>query len=223
MMKANTASTHGGLRRRGFKVVMILTLIVTLGSIGPRSATAQSAQNSSWQELPDMPVARWEAGTVVLDDTLYVFGGYTKGTRSSKRADVFDPKNNSWRQLADLPSAITHMNAVLDGRSVWIAGGFKDGYPGKAIAEVWNYDIDKNTYTAAPSLPEPRAGGGLALAGRRLHYNGGLLPDRDTDSPDHWVLDLDEASKGPAQWKSAAPMPEPRNQFGTVTLGGQAR
>jgi outer membrane protein assembly factor BamB/N-acetylneuraminic acid mutarotase len=176
---------------------------------------------TSWQKLPNMPVPRWEAGTVVLDDKLYVFGGYTKGTRSSKRADVFDPQNNSWRQLADLPSAITHMNAVLDGRSVWLAGGFKDGYKGHAITEVWKYDIDKNTYTAAPSLPQRRAGGGLALVGRRLHYIGGLLPDRVTDSPDHWVLDLDAVAKGSAEWKNAAPLPAPRNQFGTVTLGGK--
>ncbi|MAG93894.1 MAG: hypothetical protein CMJ48_09115, partial [Planctomycetaceae bacterium] len=186
-----------------------------------RDKDSRTSSSASWQKLPDMPVPRWEAGTVVLDRKLYVFGGYTKGTRSSKRADVFDPKTNTWRRLADLPSAITHMNAVLEGRRVWFAGGFKDGYKGHAIAEVWKYDIDSNTYTAMPSLPERRAGGGLALLGRRLHYFGGLLPDRLTDSPDHWVLDLDALAKGPAEWKSAAPLPVPRNQFGTVTLGGR--
>jgi N-acetylneuraminic acid mutarotase len=168
-----------------------------------------------------MAVPRWEAGTVVLDDKVYVFGGYMMPTRSCKRVDVFDPKDNTWRKLADLPSAITHMNAVLDGRTVWIAGGFKDGYKGYAIAEVWNYDIDKDAYTAGPSLPEPRAGGGLALVGRRLHYIGGLKKDRDTDAADHWVLDLDELSRGKAEWKNATPMPDPRNQFSTVSLGGK--
>ena len=49
------------------------------------------------------------------------------------------------------------MNAVLDGRTVWFAGGFKDGYRGHAIAEVWNYDIDEDRYTAAPLLPEPNS------------------------------------------------------------------
>lgn len=200
----------------------LLTLALSVAaSIDPAIALAQENAVSLWRELPNMPVARWEAGTVALDGKLYVFGGYTVGTRSSKRADVFDPADNSWHTLADLPSAITHMNAVLDGRSVWIAGGFKDGYPGKAIREVWNYDVDKDAYTAAPSLPEARAGGGLALVGRKLHYIGGLMPDRDTDAPDHWVLDLDSLKHGTASWSNAAPMPEPRNQFGTVTLGGK--
>ena len=190
-------------------------------STPPQSPNEASLEKNSWRELSDMPVARWESGTVVIDDALYLFGGYTMGTKSSKRADVYDPVKKSWRRLADLPSAITHINAVVDGRSVWIAGGFKDGYPGKAIDEVWKYDVDRDTYVAAPSLPEPRAGGGLALAGRRLHYIGGLMSDRDTDSADHWVLDLDAAFDGSGEWKSAAPMPAPRNQFGTVTLGGK--
>ena len=216
-MKTNTATTHSGLRRRGLKVVIVLATIVTLGSISPWSAAAQS----DWERLPDMPVEKWEAGTVVLDDKLYFFGGYTEGVRSSKRSEIFDPKDNSWTRIQDLPSAITHMNMVLDGRTVWFAGGYKDGYKGHTIAEVWNYDVDKDRYTAAPLLPETRGGGGLALLGRKLHYFGGVMADRDTDSPDHWVLDLDEWAKGSARWKNAAPMPEPRNQFSTVTFGGK--
>ncbi|MCP4170961.1 MAG: hypothetical protein GY758_09345 [Fuerstiella sp.] len=182
---------------------------------------AQEVSDVTWLKLPDMPVPRWEAGTVVLDGRLYVFGGYTKGTKSSKRVDVFDPMDTSWQQLTDLPSAITHMNAVLDGRTVWIAGGFKDGYKGHAITEVWNYDIDKNTFTAAPPLPERRAGGGLALVGRHLHYIGGLMPDRLTDAADHWRLDLQADSQSAAEWKNLAAMPAARNQFSAVSFAGK--
>ncbi len=171
-----------------------------------------------WTQLQDMPVGKWESGTIVLDDKLYFFGGYTAGVKSSKRCDVFDPKEQSWRRLQDLPSAITHMNMVLDGRTAWFAGGFKDGYKGHTIAEVWSYDIDEDRFTAAPLLPETRGGGGLALVGRKLHYMGGVKADRDTDAEDHWVLDLNKWANGAAQWENAAPLPAPRNQFSTVTL-----
>jgi N-acetylneuraminic acid mutarotase len=117
-----------------FTAAMILALTITLGIGIPGSVIAQDG----WQQLKDMPVGKWEAGTVVLDNKLYFFGGYTEGVRSSKRCDVFDPKDNSWTGIQDLPSAISHMNTVLDGRTVWFAGGFKDGYKGHAIAEVWN-------------------------------------------------------------------------------------
>jgi len=193
-------------------------LLISLFATAALFSMPTLSQHSQWRALPDMPVGKWEPGTVVLDNKLYVFGGYTFGVISSKRAEVFDPQDGSWTLIQELPSAITHMNTVLDGRSVWFAGGFKDGYKGHAIAEVWRYDVDLDRYTAAPLLPEPRAGGGLAIVGRKLHYFGGLMADRDTDSSDHWILDLDQWAAGSAVWTEAAPMPVPRNQFSTVVL-----
>ena len=191
-MRADTTPARSRLTRGGILAGFILAALAGLWlfaggtpQVGAAPApNPQGTEDSAWQQLPDMPVPRWEPGTAVIDDVLYLFGGYTVGTKSSKRADFFDPAKNTWRRLADLPSAITHINAVADGRSVWIAGGFKDGYKGKAIAEVWKYDIDNGTYVAARPLPEPRAGGGLALVRKRLHYIGGLMADRDTDSAD---------------------------------------
>ncbi|HJN51000.1 MAG: kelch repeat-containing protein [Pseudomonadales bacterium] len=176
----------------------------------------------TWQELPDMPVEKWEAATFVLDEKLYVLGGYGAGVKSSKICHIFDPKDGSWTRTQDLPSAISHVNPVLDGRTVWLAGGFKDGYKDHIIAEVWSYDLDLDRFTAAPLLPEKRGGGGLALIGRRLHYISGLKEDRDTDAAEHWVFDLDEWQKGSAEWREdAAPMPVPRNQFSTVLFEGK--
>ncbi len=183
------------------------------GGVAPRRASG-----SSWQALPDMEVPRWEAGSVVFENRLYVFGGYKMPTKACKRVDAFDPRDHRWHKLADLPSAITHMNMVLDGRSVWFAGGFKDGYKGYAIREVWKYDIDKDTYTAGPSLPEPRASGGLAIVGRTLHFIGGLQEDRDTCSRKHWVLDLEKAN---AKWEEAAPMSKGRCHFAAATIDGR--
>ena len=181
----------------------------------------RGASDSSWKRLSDMAVPRWEAGSVVFENKLYVFGGYRMPTKACKRVDAFDPKDNSWTKLKDLPSAITHINMVLDGRSVWFAGGFKDGYKGYAISEVWRYDIDKNTYTAGPSLPEALGSGGLAIVGRKLHYIGGLKKDRDTCSSKHWVLDLEKLQAGDAKWEEAKPMPKGRCHFGTVTFDGK--
>ena len=205
-------------RNRSRVFAALLSVFATLSLF---SGAMYSQSQSEWQALPDMPVGKWEPGTVVLDEKLYVFGGYTFGVVSSKRAEIFDPQDGSWTLIQELPSAITHMNTVVDGRTVWFAGGFKDGYKGHAIAEVWSYDVDQDRYTAAPLLPEARAGGGLAIVGRKMHYFGGLMSDRDTDSSDHWVLDLDEWAAGAAAWTNAAAMPVPRNQFSTAVLNGK--
>lgn len=178
-----------------------------------------------WQQLPDMPEGKWEPSSIVIDDKLYVVGGYIgvirESLRGSKSVHVFDPKDLSWTQIQDLPSAISHIDVVLDGRMLWYAGGFKDAYPEYLIAEVWSYDLELDRFMAGPLLPEKRGGGGLGLLGRNLHYIGGLKPDRDTDSEDHWVLNLDDWANGSAEWTNAAPMPAPRNQFACVELEGE--
>ena len=198
-------------------------------------SAALKIEPESWQELPNMPVEKWEAATIVVDGKIYILGGYGAGVRSSKICHIFDPADHSWTRIQDLPSAISHVNPVLDGRKIWFAGGFKDGYKDHVVAEVWNYDIDldgpglKGRFTAGPLLPGKRGGGGLALIGRQLHFIGGITEDRDTDAFEHWVLDLDEYEQGTGQWRdTGAPIPEPRNQFSTVVfdnkiylIGGQ--
>ena len=173
---------------------------------------------AEWQALPDMPHGKWEAGTRVLDGKLYLLGGYLDGVKSTRMSNVYDPKDGSWSRIQDLPSGITHMNLVLDGRTIWYAGGYKDGYKGHCIREVWNYDVDKDRFTAGPLLPESRGGGGLALVGRTLHYIGGIHGDRLTDANDHWVLDLDAWANGNAKWEERKPLPVARNQFSCAVL-----
>jgi len=198
---------------------VVLAFVAVVTTVMPCLTQAES--QDVWTRLPDMAVPRWEAGAVVLDNKLYVFGGYQMPTRACKRVDVFDPTDNAWRRLKDLPSAITHMNMVLDGRTVWFAGGFKDGYKGYAIDEVWKYDVDRNAYRAGPALPGARGSGGLAIVGRTLHYVGGLTKDRDTCSPKHWTLDLDKQEQGDAKWEEVKPMSKGRCHFGTVTFDGK--
>ncbi len=198
-------------------IFMTLSLMLSLMLAGASIAQAEG----EWKELPDMPFEKWEAGTMVLDDKLYFLGGYLQGVKSSKISNIFDPRDGSWAPIQGMPSAITHMNLVLDGRTFWFAGGYKDGYKGHCIREVWNYDVDKDRYTAGPLLPELRGGGGLALIGRNLHYIGGIHENRLTDADDHWVLNLDDWAKGAATWEKRAPIPVARNQFSCVVLKGK--
>ena len=73
------------------------------------------------------------------------------------------------------------------------------------------------TWTAGSPLPEPRAGGGLAIAQGRLHYFGGYKPDRDTVTGDHWSLPLN----GDGTWRREADMPNPRGHLAAAALDGQ--
>ena len=54
-----------------------------------------SQSKVSWDQLPDMPVGKWEPASLVLNDKLYVLGGYENHVVSSRRVDVFDPADGS--------------------------------------------------------------------------------------------------------------------------------
>jgi N-acetylneuraminic acid mutarotase len=183
------------------------------------------AHEFNWQQLQDMPAGKWEPASLLIDGKLYVVGGYADHIMSSKRVDVFDPVAGTWTRLQDLPSALSHVNLVPGESGFWFAGGMKDKiHPAKdhIISEVWHYNIELDRYSAAPLLPGHRAGGGLARIGDNLHYISGLMADRDTDAPDHWILDLSAWNKGEkTDWVNAAPLPLPRNQLSVAVLNGK--
>jgi N-acetylneuraminic acid mutarotase len=119
-----------------------------------------------------------------------------------------------------MPKPFTHANAVQVGGTLWFVGGFLGRSPGPATADVWRYDIAADRWTPGPPLPEPRGGGALALLDGALHYVSGYLPDRNTGSPNHWVLRLADTAKS-APWTSAASLPVARGHIAGAVLDGK--
>lgn len=180
---------------------------------------AAAQRQACWDLETPCPQGRFEGPTLVIDDLIYVFGGFgTSSIQVTSRVDVYDPAAGTWSSRADLPTPVTHIGVARDDREVWIAGGFVGDHPGVATAEVWIYDVDLDRYSSGPPLPKPVAGGGLARLGRSLHWFGGVKADRDTDSPDHWALDLDDPASG---WQPLAPLPDPRCHVSAAVLAGR--
>ena len=170
-----------------------------------------------WKEATPSPFARVESPAAVVKGKIYLFGGFTDDLQASNRVDVYDPTSDSWARLKDMPTGVTHLNPAQDGSTIWFVGGFKGRHPGVVTAEVWKYDSASDTWTAGPPLPEPRAGGGLAIVDRKLYYFGGYKADRNTDSGDHWSLSLD----GGTAWKREANLPDPRGHVSAAVLDGK--
>lgn len=201
------------LRRSAGVRRAVLTLVAGVGCAAPGFAQGPC----EWSHVAPSPEAKAEAPTLVIDGRLVSFGGFTTGLIATSAVHAYDPATNGWSSLASMPTRVTHYGMARDDRTVWVAGGFVGDHPGWVTDEVWTYDIDLDVWSAGPSLPEPRGSGGLFLIGRELSFVGGVEVDRNTDSADHWVLDLDDVAAG---WTSAAPLPIPRNHFGAIAVGG---
>ena len=177
---------------------------------------------SAWQEAAPAPLPLFEAQGAAVGDKLFVFGGfYTEAIQAARAVNVYDPATNAWSARPDMPTAVSHAGVAADGATVWLVGGLSGDYNGganPATAEVWKYDTAADVWTPGPALPAAGAAGGLALVGRRLHYFGGLAPDAQRDTAQHWVLNVDDPATG---WQAAAPLPLARNHFGTAVVDGR--
>jgi N-acetylneuraminic acid mutarotase len=193
------------------------------------SLSAQSLSTStelSWSTVAPSPIARIESLCAPVDGKLYLFGGYIdKSFNPTKRSDVYDPATNTWKRIADLPKALTHVGTAANGKDIYFAGGYIGKKPGAstyggqifATTDVWKYNVDTNSWSSMPPLPQARGSGELAILNGELHFFGGADIKR-VDKGEHWVLSLDDLKKG---WSSAAPLPNPRSHMGDTVIGGK--
>lgn len=182
---------------------------------------------TNWTQRASALRERAEGQSIVYANKVYVFGGFAPALKISNSNEVYDPATNQWTLLAPMPSdpqgkpyAVTHNGIALVDNTIWIAGGRVGNNPGPVTDKVWIYSIASNSWTEGPRLPAPRAGGGLVRLGRKLYLFGGFgTLVCNNDYGDQFVYDLDNPSAG---WQTGlAPMPNPRNHFGTTTVGGK--
>ncbi len=172
---------------------------------------------AEWAAYARADVARFEAAKAIVGGSLYVIGGwYAAGPKATLRVDALDLKTGTWTRKHDMPTPLTHADAVVIRDTLWLAGGFEGDHPGLATAKVWRYVPAADAWIPGPPLPAPRGGGALVAMGDTLHFLGGWLPDRTTDSPDHWTLVI-----GESLWHAAASMPLPRGHLVAVPFAGR--
>lgn len=205
---------------------LLLALLALLAPLG-WSAAEGAAPAFTYRSIAAMPFGTNEAESVVVNDKLYVFGGFdtTKATFTpTSRAWVYDPAANTWHLLATMPvNGITHAGIATDGtRYVYYAGGNASAQNATqqvyGSTDAFRYDTVSNVFSRMPSLPSPRSAGGLAYVAGRLYYFGGNNLDRTQDPSDVWMLDV---ADGSTRWVSEAPLPNPRNHMGWGVINGE--
>jgi N-acetylneuraminic acid mutarotase len=192
-----------------------------------QGGTVIGATNFSYAPIAGMPIGTTEAESIVVNDKLYLFGGFDvihACCTPTDRAWVYDPVTNTWTALPSMPAQGTsHAGIGTDGvRYIYYAGGYAADPAGidhvSATALAWRYDIDTGTYTALPPLPAERTAGGMAWVSGSLYYFGGNGLDRTVDSPDVWMLDV---ANGGTSWVSRANLPNPRDHIGWGVIDGK--
>ncbi len=70
-----------------------------------------------------MPTARSEITSAVLDDKLYVIGGFENGHSTTSVVEVYDPKADNWTSATPLPQPLDHTAAAAFGGKLYVVEG----------------------------------------------------------------------------------------------------
>jgi non-specific serine/threonine protein kinase len=127
----------GGYRGDGATVATVEVLEVATGR---------------WSTGPALPIAVNHAMAATVNDTVYLFGGYTANAAAS--AAAFRLGTGGWQRIADLPEGRAAGTAVGLHGHVYVAGGIGPG--GKLASRMLVYDAAENRWTTAPGPPTQR-------------------------------------------------------------------
>lgn len=130
-----------------------------------------------------------------------------------------------------MPLHLTHVAQAIVNDNMYIAGGFVGQAPGRTVSDSFVFNLPSNTWSRLPSLPQPRAGGGLVYISQlnALFFSSGILRPagkyHGLDKADSWILFLSNLEAG---WTPRASIYNPRNHMSAVAvasryffLGGQ--
>jgi N-acetylneuraminic acid mutarotase len=121
---------------------------------GPGEKTVQAFNpvTGEWiSDLAEMPTARWEAECALIDNTIYVIGGFYRSNGGpSAEVEAYHPESDSWTVKAPLPERrIGGAVASLNGK-IYYFGGNSSGPP---QANIWEYNPELDQWNVLPDMP----------------------------------------------------------------------
>jgi N-acetylneuraminic acid mutarotase len=179
--------------------VTFLLILVACGS--PAIDTGPS-----WREGATMDSARSEMAAAVLDERIYVPGGFG----GMDDFAVYDPDADSWQSLEALPQGRHHlMTTAHDGR-IFIFGG-SPNIAFRPTDSAWVYDPATAEWSDLAPMPERRMSGAAVSLGDFIYIVGG---SGGTDT----LLRYDPVADA---WTSLAALNQSREHIAAVVMEGK--
>ena len=190
-----------------------------------------------WESLLQYPIDVGEAQGGIMGTDLVVTGGFLSGWNATTATYALDvsTRYSSWRRMDDFPldQGMTHAAFSIHEKVMYFCGGYMGRHPGPAVSDCFLYNhaaAKGEQWQRLPSLPEPRAGGGLVynekygvlvFAGGTIRSNVGTADA--IDSHDTWMLATGGLEYG---WVPQSDVPYLGNHLSYVTtsnVGGSLR
>ena len=202
------------------------------GPFGMSLVEMYDPETNTWQKLADMPTARSEPMTAVVDGKIYVLGGYigkdNQGVnlKNLKAVEMYDPQTDTWVRKQDMPTPRIDFGTGVVAGKIYAIGGrvhWKDRKPGSPgrIDLVEVYDPASDTWTKRSDMPTRRDGIGTAVVNDQIYAIGGSGWPQvgNHGGPFLGIIEVYEPRIN--RWTKKPDMPNLRTRFSTVAVGGK--
>jgi hypothetical protein len=138
----------------------------------PYLATSVHAQpKGQWKDLPPMPSKRTEVAVAILDNSIYVVGGFTqKGI--ADQVEVWDSESGKWSNIPPLPRPLHHTTVSAVNGKLYVIGGFDSGM-WTPVDTTYEYSPKKRDWTVKARMPTRRGALAATVIDDKIYVVGG--------------------------------------------------
>jgi N-acetylneuraminic acid mutarotase len=140
---------------------------------------------AQWDQLKDIPTARYFLSSCTIDGNIYVMGG-TASTSSTGPSvsimEVYDPTLDSWDiTKGDMPTSRVEFGACAVNGKIYAIGGAPN-HGGSPLEIVEEYDPSTDTWSTKAPIQSARYGCAYGVIDNKIYVAGGTVDNNFTAS-----------------------------------------
>lgn len=153
----------------------------------------------------------------VLDETIYVTGGWNGEATQLDLVEAFDPATGRWRNAPAMNMARSQHGLVAADGALWAVAGWSAESGLVPQMEMWRPGAQ--AWRVVTRLLTPRREPGVAMLGRRIVVVGGFN-GRDDSDLDGYSAVVEAYDIDTGRWQTLAPLRHPRRGLALLNVYG---
>ena len=207
------------MKRNRYLTQIILVVLVSL-----TLAAATTSANGAWTTRADIPTARWEHSTCVVDGNIYAIGGAGPIYQALSTVEMYDPETDIWTEKSEMPTARQGLTtSVVDGK-IYAIGGVDSASQGYSQLEIFTtveeYDPETDTWTTKSPMPTARAWHSANVVDGKILIIGGEWEAKPGVATNH-VLVVEVYDPATDTWSQKGDMPKHRAGGSSSVVDGK--
>jgi N-acetylneuraminic acid mutarotase len=133
------------------------------------------SQEHGWEQMSSMNTARVDPASCVIDNKIYVFGGYTSGLSATASVEIYDTTTNEWTVAKNMDQAKSTRCPGMINNKIYLMGGWaRINNEWQALNTNLEYDYETDSYSEKQSTPMYIGFGASCIHDSLIYTFGGL-------------------------------------------------